>query len=524
MCQKSRMGVAIFCLAAIPWIVFARACTSQFVAWDDPDMVWQNDGLFPPTIAKVGVFWREPCIGLYTPVPYTAWSAIAAMERHNPPDMQHGALPFHLLNLLLHTAGGILVFLILRELTRHFWAAWIGAVVFLVHPLQVEPVTWVSGMNNVMCGVFSLGALWRYVLYAKTGSKQHLINATVFYAAALLSKPIGVVVPVMAGMIDLWMLRRPMKTVVKPIALWAALAVPIAIVARSVQPSYQLFRPPVWDRLIVAVDAVGFYLVKLLLPIHLTIDYERTPQWLMNHLAMAIPGYVVLLGAIILVWNKVWARVALVIMVVGLLPVLGLTIFDFQAYSTVADRYMYLPMLGVALGVAVVMDRAKGRAAWIVAGVVLSLLAARSFDQTGIWHDTESLAAQQLAYNPDSSTGHKILAHSLSQELHDQQAETEYRAAIAAILREGRIGDGAVWYNYGNLLMRQHRYAEAIENYRLALPRMSPPDQAFTYNNMGIAFYRAGDSASARQQFLAALRIAPNYGEAKNNLAVLDQH
>jgi tetratricopeptide (TPR) repeat protein len=519
-----RAWLPIFILVAAIWLVFGRTAIAQFVAWDDPDMVWQNSRLNPPTVAKTLEFWRTPDLGLYTPLPYTAWSAVAALEPR-PSDQVLVAWPFHVLNILLHTLAAIFVFLLLRELIDMTWPAWAGAMIFAVHPLQVEPVGWVSGMNNLMCGAFAMAALLQYVRYAKDpAAPRHIVFATLFYVCALLSKPTAVTLPLIAAVIDCFLLRRPLRRVAPPIAFWVILAAPIVIVARLAQPSSSIQSPPISGRLLVAVDAIGFYLTKLFFPMNLAIDYQRTPQWLLAHPWAAWPGLAVLLPAAICFISRssAWMRVGLLIIPIALLPVLGLTRFDFQAYSTVADRYMYIPMLGVAILGAMIMQRAKGHMiAWTLAGIILALLAARSVDQAGVWQNTQSLAGQEFRVDPDSATGHKILAFWLSSQHRDQEAQVQFQQAIAALTRTQSHPDGAVWFDYGNLLLRQGQYVEAIEQYQYAIPRLSAQKQPLAFNNLGIAFYRTGHSDAARSAFQAAIDLRPDYAEAKKNLELL---
>lgn len=501
------------------FLVFFQTAKADFVGWDDPLMVWQNPGLNPPSWSKTGEFWRRPASKLYTPLAYTIWSAVAAAE-HRPEGQILNPAPFHVLNLLLHMAASVLAFLLLRQLVEQTWAAWAGAMLFAIHPLQVEPVAWVAGMNNLLYGALGLAALWQYVLYAKNRghARRHLVLAALFYSASLLAKPTAVVVPLIAAALDLWVLRRPLKGVVKPIGVAMVMAIPIAIVARFAQPPDPLIvAPPIWARGWVAIDAIGFYVGKLLVPINLALDYERTPRWLMAHPGAAWPGVVAVIAAII-AWVAIpRARAGVAIVPLGLLPVLGLTPFEFQDLSTVGDRYMYLPMLGAALLVAMAMSRAKRLWAWVGAGAVFVLLGMTSFHQAAIWHDTDSLAAHQLAFDPDSATGHKILGLRLFYS-HPQEAEAHFRAAIDRVNRDGTPGNGIIWIEYGNLLWQEGRSDEAAEVYQEAIPRMPPENRAMAYDNLGLAYEKLGDPAQARQQFQMALSFDPNDPDAIKHL------
>src|ERR1700722_9260529 len=202
-------------LIATGCCVFGRLATARFVAWDDPEMVFKNPQLNPPSLIHTYDFWRHGYLGLYTPLPYTAWSVIAAID-DEPLGLEHGAAMFHVFNILLHIGTSVLVFALLRELTTGPWPAWVGAMVFLIHPLQVEPAGWGAGINNLMFGFFAMAAIWQYVVYVKTSSRLRFVIATVFYSAALLCKPIAVVEPLIVNILDHWELTRSLKQIAQP--------------------------------------------------------------------------------------------------------------------------------------------------------------------------------------------------------------------------------------------------------------------------------------------------------------------
>jgi protein O-mannosyl-transferase len=498
------------------WLVFSPVLSARFVDYDDTTLIIQNAGLNPPTWRSTADFWIQPTNGLYTPLAYTLWAGVAKAE-YDPAQQAHHALAYHILNLVLHTPAGLAAFLLLKELlpARQTFAACAGAAVFLIHPLQVEPVAWISGMNNLLAGALGLAALWQYLVYAKSvpPSRRHFLFATLLYAAALLSKPTSIVIPLLALILD----PRPRRIAVKTVAIWLAMAVPLAIATRLVQTG-QPDALPLTQRVWVAVDAMGFYAVKLFAPVNLTIDYLRRPQWLMAHAAEGWHGVVTILIALTLAWKIPWTRAGLAIAAVALLPVLGLVPFAFQDYSTVADRYMYLSLFGIGLAVAQFLARAKGLVPRAVTVCILILLAMRSYDQTQVWHDTGTLARNQLAVEPDSSTGHKFLASWDIAWNQNTDAETECRAAIAAQLREGKTDDTLVWQLYGNLLWQEGRRDEAIQQYEFAADHMVGPSRAIALMNLAAAYIAKGDFPAARQRLQDALTIEPDNAQARRML------
>ena len=211
---------------------------------------------------------------------------------HRAPDVHGIALNpayFHAANLLIHLASASAVLVLLRRTVAGGAAAVIGAAVFALHPLQVEPVAWAGdGLYAVLSGALSLWALCHYVKFAQaSGSKKvHATLASVLFVAALLSKPSAINVPLIAMVIDVMLLRRPLRKVWPLPAAWAAAGGIFVLAISRFHPTGYIDSPLKW-RPIVALDAIGFYLGKLLVPLWLMPDYGRRPQWVMEHIAQA---------------------------------------------------------------------------------------------------------------------------------------------------------------------------------------------------------------------------------------------
>ena len=159
--------------------------------------------------------------------------------------------------------------------------AYFGALLFALHSVQVESVAWASGAKDVLAGALSCLALLLYVKHAQANVPRLLTRpflfATAAYALALLAKPSAMTLPVVAILIDRCMLSRRFSRMAAPMALWLAMAIAIAVVAKLSQPASHIAAVPLWQRPVVAFDAIGFYVRQLFAPIALAPDYGRTP-------------------------------------------------------------------------------------------------------------------------------------------------------------------------------------------------------------------------------------------------------
>lgn len=395
----------------------------------------------------------------------------------------------------------------------------IGAAVFAVHPLQVEPVAWISGMNNVLAGVFALACVACYLRFTATRPNARIawyLAACIAMLLALFSKPTAIVTPMLILPIDAWILRRPWGKIARSILPLAALAIPFVVIGRKSQAALGTFLPPWYQRPLVAVDAIGFYLKKLVYPRPLLIDYGRRPQAVLAPGGFSPVHWIALAVAVALVAilyrRHRWAAACFAIFVGGMALVLGLVPFSFQDYSTVADRYVYLSMLGVSIFVAMALAQFRSAAPrWIAVGIIL-LLAYCSFKQTAYWKDSIPLAQHTLDHNPTSLAANSVMAY-LAQNRGDRVAEEQY-------YRQGLVSapdDIELNYNYGTLLLKD-RPGEALPHFETLYARGLRDPRVL--NNHGLTLMKIGRLPEAIARFNEVIKVDPNHASTHLNLGL----
>lgn len=511
---------AALLLAAV-LVVFAQTVSFEFVNWDDGLNVYQNPFL-PLTPSNLLALWTRPYFMSYLPVAYTAWGGIAALAQLLGAPTPFDPAVFHLANVLLHAVNTLLVLALLRALTGAAWPALAGAALFALHPLQVEAVAWVSGFKDLLATCLGLLAILCYLRWALRAPADRwalgwYLAGITLYALALLSKPSAAAVPLVAWVLEVLALRRPVRAATLALAPWLALAVPAALVLREIDPTAVLAaaHTPLWLRPLVAGDALAFYLGKLVLPRALVVDYGRTPQLL----RASWWGYVTWLAPVALgylLWRLRryrWPLTAGALLVAGLLPTLGLIAIPFQEYSTVADRYMYLAMLGPALALSCLLVGCQSRPAALVVGLVLVLLGCQSALQAMHWRSSVHLFSHVLEINPRSWVAHGNLGVELANRGNVALGVEHLRRALQ--LRpdayEPRV-------NYATVLRKQGREREALEQLH-ALVRYHPRHPA-AHDYLAALLDQMGQHEPARQHWHEALTLNPNYAPAWHNLAV----
>ena len=545
--RNSRFPWPIFVLVAVVLSLFWPVTKAEFVRWDDDVNVYQNPYYNPVSVANVLHFWTDSYNGTRRPVVHTLWGGIAALAQLPAPRPMLGenpvlldAAPFHWANVLLHALNAALVFVLLRALLNKCaepdatWPAFAGALLFAVHPLQVESVAWITGVNDVLMTSFVLFCLGCYLGYAraKLASSDStrgdlswrgrlLYGASfAFFLLALGCKPSAVTVPLLAWALDRWMLGRTARAVTRSLWPWLVVAVPFVLISQGEAPTSLIASSfvSVGLRPFIAGDALAFYGWKLLVPLGLVTDYSRSPR------AVLEAGWVYwtwLAPAALAVWF--WFRgrkhptlCAVAVFVLGaLLPVLGLVPFRFQAISTVADRYMYLPLVGVALGASLLCQRGLGRApklTFVVASLVVLLLSGLTALQISVWQDNLTLWGYTVQTNPRSREAHIAIGVALAHEGALNEALPYLKEGIR--LAPERTSS----YNVlGITLKKLGRLPEALQAFQQA-SRLDPGNSGFRYN-IALTLTDLGRLDEALAVYREALRLDPGNAVIQQNYA-----
>lgn len=523
-------------IVLVVFLVFGQIVSHQFLNWDDNVNVWNNRKLNPVTVNGVAYFWGNSYARMYAPMAYTFYAVegLISPRAEAPPGKPFGPFEptvFHIGSLLLHAGCCVLVLLILRRLIHHEAAALAGALLFALHPLQVETVAWVTETRGLLAALFGLTALWQYLQFADESIDDsrrravHYLVASLALLLALLSKPSAVAIPLMALVLDWGWYRRPLQQVVVAIAPWVLLAAVFALATALVQQGAPIETGPLWARPLLALDALAHYIVKFLWPYPLGPDYGHTPSAAMQKNMWYAMG-VLPLGLAYLAWSmpdrRVWLT-ALGTFTVALLPLLGLVSFDFQQNSTVADRYVYLAMLGPAMALAWFLVRYGSVLRYGVVAVVLIGLGTLSFFQAAHWENDIELAEQALLVNPDSYTFQLNAGNALYRAGVFDKAIERYKRA-----RELRADSDLARYELIPLYYMARAEFQlgnmpgAIENAELVLAERPEFAGGDVYVLLGQALLRIERNAEAREAFEKALAINPNSDGALNGLAMLD--
>jgi protein O-mannosyl-transferase len=493
-----------------------------FVNYDDDDYFFKNPHI-------LGGFTRANIQWAFTSSEAMNWHPLTWLSLMLDAQLfGAGALAPHLTNVLLHAANAILLFLLLRRLTGAGLASAMLAMLFAIHPLHVESVAWISERKDVLSGFFGLLALLCYARYSCSSLGSHAWPyglSLLFFACGLMSKPMLVTLPFILLLLDFWPLRRFNSTSLARLLLekvpFLLLCVALSVVTFLVQHQGAmppLSRFPLGMRIENVFISYARYLAKTFWPVGLANPYPSTHYWPAIWVVLAVALFVALcLAAIMLRKIFPYAFTGWFWFAGMLVPVIGLVQVGAQA---MADRYMYLPIIGVLLiviwGLKDIFARYQPPPPVIFAGAILVLFACtvRARNQVATWQNDGTLFSHALAV-----TQHNYFANLYLAYWYEKNGETDQ--SLHYYYEAARIspGDPADLYNAANAFAKLGRWDEAIVIYHRVL-QVTPNDPDIL-NNLGFALAQNHQLPEATTCFESVLKLKPDSTDAHNNLAAI---
>lgn len=473
-------------------------------------MLWDDDAhLTPPWLASCSGLWRlwsEPAASQqYYPVVGTAFWLMNKLWGHAP-------LGYHVVNVLLHSLSAVLVAGLLRR-----WSvpgAWLVAILFLLHPVHVESVAWMSELKNTLSGVCYLLALRSWCTFDATRRRGAYGSALLWFLLALGSKSVTATLPAAALVIVWWRrgrvdLRRDVVPLLPFFALGLAAGLGTAwLEYTQVGAQGDEFGLGPLERLLLAGRALCFYAAKLVWPHPLVFSYAR---WDLDAAAWWQWSFPITVFAVLLVaW--LWRRrsraplAALLWFAGTLTPALGfVNVYPFR-FSYVADHFQYLASLAVLTLAGAGLARLRLPLVAVAAGITLPL-ATLTFVQSRQYAHAETLYRTTIAANPASMLAHNNLASLLLGGPESGWAEALLLAERAVVLGPR---DAGAHSNLGLALHRLGREPDAERALRRAIELDERLPEA--HHNLGAVLAaqdRPGDAVVSYQRALALRPDAP---------------
>jgi len=583
-------------IALLTIVAFLPVLHNGFVAWDDDRNFVENPHFRGLGLEQLRWMWTTFHMGHYVPLSWMTLGFDYDVWGMNPTG-------YHLTSLLVHAANAVVVYFLARqllELSRPAFSAeprgldvgaGFAALEFALHPLRAESVAWATERRDVLSALFFFSSILVYLRARGASASPRLYWTSVaLFVCALLSKATSMSLPAVLLILNVFPLRRlggafgwrggsarRVYAEIAPFALLAAATAALSIVA--LHPPSQLGMAA---KLSVSAYSLMFYLWKTALPLGLAPLYEM-PQHVDPGAARFVASEVAVVCLAIVAWlvrrRQPAITTALAVFFVVTLPMLGIVQ---NGPQIAADRYTYFaaPALSVLAGAGLAWLLRRWSTLAVGSSVALLIaLGALTWEQSAVWHDSETLWTRVLEVDDQSSIAHSALANVFYRQnrVPEAMAHSERAVAIApnypeainglgvGLAREGRLADATEEYrralaikpayddaetnwgvtlvqendiagaiahyqravainpdnsnaqvNWGNALVRLKRLDEAIAHYDTAL--RIRPDNAEAHHNWGVALAVQGKFAEAIEHFRAALAIDPNHAEARDYL------
>lgn len=508
------LGILLAC-----GIVYAASLSGGFV-WDDDTHLLDNPVFEPGGLAAV--WFSPPQVINYWPVTFTSYFVEHALWGFDP-------LGYRVVNVLLHALSCILLWRVLRRLEVPF--AWLCALVFAVHPVNVESVAWIAQRKNLLSLLFFVLATFYYLRFEAEERAGLFGAALASHALAMLSKGAAAPFPAVILLLAWWqrgeITRRDLARSLPFFAVTAIASLLEFSTQELVADDVIVREDGFLARLAGAGWVAWFYLSKAVLPIGLCFVY---PRWQIDPAVPAhwLPLIAAIAVVVVLFSPRVrstgWGRAALCVVVFYALllsPVLGFFDIFYMRYSYVADHYQYLALIAVVCGLVggggrwleARMGRSSLALRLIAGGLVVALalastgLARSYLSEERLWRDT-------LAKNPDAFLAHYNLAHLLEREDRLDDAAHHYRETLRI-----EPAHASAMNNLGEIAKREGEPREAAAWFRRAIA--ADPGAVAPRNNLAVLLHREGDLAAAREAFELAIAAVPDHAVLRFNHARL---
>lgn len=521
--RPSTVDIGVACvLFAITLFVYWPVHSYEFITLDDGRFVefnpHVNTGL---TAANVKWAFTSADIDYWRPLSWLSHQLDVRMYGLN-------AGRHHLTSVLIHAMNVVLVFVFVMVALRQRILAFFVAALFGWHPIHVESVAWIAERKDVLCGLFWITTMILYVRYAQTKRSKLLLFAGATYVGGVMCKPMIITLPFQLLLLDIWPLQRldvgrlrdrHWIALVREKAFFFVVTLVICVGTFVAQKQAKAMtiseHVSILDRLSNSVVGYARYLKKLVLPNDLAVFYPYpTDGWPMGLVAGCLIVLLVLTAmAVQQLRQRPYLFVGWAWFLGTMLPIIGIVQVGSQS---MADRYTYMPALGIYLAVlalALGNKPAERMAAAAIAVLAVILLTVQCRAQVRTWQNTRTVFTHAISVTEDNWLAMNNLAN-------DYSRSGDWDKALPLFSEVARLfpGNAESFYNLALAQSETGRIQEAWKNYLNCLEQN--PDHAKAHLNLGhLLADQAKDHASAIQHFRRALETDPEMSSAKFGLA-----
>lgn len=521
--------IVVLALSLLVLFLYWQAGEFAFVNIDDNQYVYKNPHV-QQGLSTESVAWAFTTFEAANWHPLTWLSHMADVESFGLAAGWH-----HRVNVLLHLLNTALLFLVLHRMTGGLWQSAFVAGMFGVHPLHVESVAWVAERKDLLSTLFWILTMAAYLRYVRRPGVGRYILVVVSFALGLMCKPMLVTLPFVLLLLDWWPLKRVGPGALStpevfrlfrekiPLVALSAASCAITYIAQAEGGAVKMLgHVPPGLRVSNAFVSYVKYLEKTVWPASLAVFYPHPgsihadiPAWQIAGAALMLAGF-----SFMALWQgrrRPYLAIGWFWYLGTLVPVIGILQVGGQA---LADRYTYVPLIGIFLLVA--WGGAEVLGGWryrrivlaVAAGAALAALSVATWSQAGYWRDDFTLFGRALRVTEKNWLAWNNLGVAYEKSGQPMLAIVYYREAVRI-----KADYAYAWYNLGAVYGSIGQYQQAIASYRETVK--ADPDFAEAWNNLGAAHSILGQYREAAGYYREAVRARPEYADAWYNLGLI---
>ncbi len=490
--------------------IYFQSLNNEFLTdWDDGIYITNNTELQSPNGESVKNAFTSFSNGHYHPLTTLSYSA-----EYNLFGLS--AKAFHTTNLILHILNSFLVFAFVWLLSKQQLTAFITALLFAVHPMHVESVTWISDRKDLLCTLFFLGALCTYLIYKRDNKSKWYAITFLFFLLALFSKAMAVTLPIVFLVVDYFLLGKFSKKMILEKVPFLIVSVIFGYISILSQKSANALADVAdinfFDRILFSSYSIVMYVFKLFSFSDLSAFYNYPLSENGKYPLVFYIAPVLILILSVLLYKIKWQQKVIRFGFLFFLITIALVLQIVPAGNVImADRYTYLPYIGLMFimghlfNYSLIESKLK-ISKWIsVAGVILFVLTCsyHSKARTKVWHDSLTFWNDAIEKSPDAALPYSNRAAIFIKNEKFENAITDLNKAIA--IRPNYV---SARFNRGLLLNKTGKHKEAISDFNFVLQN-NPRDLVSVYMERGIAYINCKYFKEAYQDFTAALKYNP---------------
>lgn len=436
-------------------LIYFKFLFYNHISWDDPEMVFKNKAVHSFDIKAL---FTNHYVGNYIPITMLV-HAITWLFFDNK-DSGH-----HLINILFHLLNGVLVYTVTNKLFKLNWLAGLSAIVFLLHPLQIESVGWISELKTVLSATFLLCALINYLNYLEYSKQKYYVFAFLFFCLGCLSKSSTVVLPLILIIVDIFRNKIiSLKFIINKIP-FLIISIIIGLITIKAQTADLFINHahefPYYQRFGLAGFALLKYFLLFIFPIKLSVIYLY-PE-IKTSIIVVGYGILLLFGGLIFYFfkqKKYSLLLTVLFFLLNLMLVLQLLPFGEALY---ADRYAYLPIIGLAWALGFLINAIKINKT-VIYVILILIFSFFTFNRITKWKSAITLYEDILKNYPNQFIALNSLGVEYMFSNNDLKA-LDYFNKAATVAPNNYKG----FYNRGLLFLKMNKPELAIKSFNQSL-------------------------------------------------------